>query len=211
MRAGVRPRGLLIDFDRTLVDLQSHTDYPAAAAALDSELGPVDLVDVPATGWRSETHRAMATLVALVDHPERWRLASEIIERFELAAVGEAIPMPGLQPFLAMTAGVPRAIVTLLSAAPIDAACHRFGIGIEVRMTRRPDVPPKPSPEPVLAACSAIDEEPAAVAMVGDSSWDEAAAAAAGVWFIGVGADGRFGPQTVVAPDLVAAGKLLGF
>ncbi len=205
------PQGLLIDFDRTLVDLQSYTDYPAAAAALDRELGAVDLVEVPATGWRSETQRAMATLVALVDDPERWQRASDIIERFELGAVDAATPMPGLQPFLTMTARVPRAIVTLLSAAPIDAVCERFGIGIDVRVTRSPEVRPKPSPEPVLAACAALDLEPSNTAMVGDSSWDEAAAAAAGVWFIGVGAEGRFDPDTVVVPDLVAAGVLLGF
>ena len=75
----MRIGALLLDLDRTLVDVQTYTDYETACKRLDEELGSVQLIDVPSSGWRSATHRAMATLSSLAPDPELWARADAII------------------------------------------------------------------------------------------------------------------------------------
>jgi sugar-phosphatase len=205
------PEALLLDFDRTLVDLQSYTDYTVAVASVESTVGAVDLIEVPETDWASDTHKAMAMLFALAGRPDRWQVVSDLIEQHEVAAVASATPMPGLAAFLAHTAGRPRAIVTLLGPVALDAACDRFSIEVDVRVARVRDLAPKPAPDQLLAACSALGADPGDAVMVGDSSWDEEASRAAGVRFIGVtnGGGSVFAPESTVADDLAAVAGLL--
>ena len=70
---------LLLDLDRTLVDVQTYTDYEEACRHLEQELGAVELIDVPESGWRSATHQAMSTLSSLAPDPPAWARADEII------------------------------------------------------------------------------------------------------------------------------------
>lgn len=197
-------RGLLLDFDRTLVDLQSFTDYESAVSDVYAAIGDVDLSDTPATDWTSKTHEAMAILVSLADRPRLWQRASDLIEHHEIAAVASGAAMNGLQEFLAATAGRRQAIVTLLGPSALDAACDRFGIGIPLRFGRQAGFRPKPAPDQVMAACAALELPPAECVFLGDSSWDEAAAAEAGCGFVGItnGAPSVFGEATTVVRDL---------
>ena len=56
-------KALLLDLDRTLVDVQTFTDYESAVDDVQRALGPVDLIGVPETEWRSATRTALATQI----------------------------------------------------------------------------------------------------------------------------------------------------
>jgi phosphoglycolate phosphatase-like HAD superfamily hydrolase len=192
--------GLLLDLDRTLVDLQTFTDYEAALTDLEKRFGNLPGADVPATYWRPATLRAMEVLTAL-SGDDRWQQASDIIERHELAAVRESVAMPGLGVFLDAIADVPVAVVTLCGAEAARRALERHGIDIPLVIGRRLDLRPKPAPDQILAGATALDMAPNDLTMIGDSSWDRDAALAAGAGFVGVGSK-DFGPETPVAATL---------
>ncbi len=202
----------MLDLDRTLVDVQTFTDYESAVADVEREIGVVDLVGVPETEWRSATLTAMAILVALAGDPERWQRASDLIERHEIAAVDQATPMPGLDSFLTATRGAPRCIATLMGPAAMDRVCERFNIDVPLRVGRGADLAPKPAPDQVLRACSLLDVEPHSALMIGDSTWDLGAASAAGARFLGItnNRPSEFPDGTAIAADLAGALELSG-
>jgi HAD superfamily hydrolase (TIGR01549 family) len=204
-------RPLLLDLDRTLVDVQSFTDYPAAVADVEGEMGTIELGELPETEWASATKRAMAILVALAPDPNRWQQASDLIEVHERAAVSQAEAMPGLGEFLTATASRPRVIVTLMGPGAMDLVCDRFGIDVPLRIGRTAGLVPKPAPDQVVAACELLGVAPAAVAMLGDSTWDREAALAAGADFIGLtnGKASEFPEGTPLATSLVDGLRLL--
>lgn len=197
---------LLLDLDRTLVDVQSYTSYEAAVADVEREMGTIELVGVPDTEWRSATVTAMATLVALTGDPERWQQASDLIEEHEIAAVASARAMKGLRRFLAATSTMPRAIVTLMGQSATRQVCERFQIDVAVQVGRSVELAPKPAPDQVLRACRLLDVVPDEAVMVGDSTWDLSAASAAGAGFVGLtnGRLSEFPRGTKVATSLNA-------
>ena len=206
-------KALLLDVDRTLVDLQSFTDYTAANEAVAAEFGAVQLDDVPDTDWGSATQTAMATLVSLSDRPDVWRRASDIIESFEIAAIGQAVAMPGLAQFMKTTADIPRALATLMGQGAVDELARRFGVDVAIRIGRRVELRPKPAADQILAACAALDVFPGDAVFVGDSSWDEVAAFNAGVRFIGITNDGppsQFTDGAETVPNLNQLAVALG-
>lgn len=192
--------GLLIDLDRTLVDLQTFTDYEAALADLESSLGDLPGADVPQTYWRPATLRSMEVLTAL-SGDDRWQQASNIIETHELAAVPKSTAMPGLAVFLDAIVGRPVAVVTLCGPEAANRTLEQHGIDIPIVIGRRFDLRPKPAPDQILAGAAALERAPSELTMIGDSSWDRDAALAAGAGFVGVGSK-DFGPETPVARTL---------
>ena len=204
---GSVPHALLFDLDRTLVDVQSFTDYGSArreAATLVDGFGDIE---VPATDWSADTVAAMSLLVACSGDP-RWASVSAAIARHELAAVPGSAPMPGLHEAWVQTAGLPRAVVTLVPEEVARAALAWHGVDVTgvVVIGRRADQRPKPAPDGLLAACEALGMAPGRAVMIGDSLWDLEAAAAAGTSFVGVPTRAGAMPAiTVVAPDLIAA------
>ena len=201
-------RALLLDLDRTLVDVQTFTDYAAAVADLEARFGPLPgSEDVPDTYWRKATVAAMEALVAW-SGTARWQEASDLIETYEAAAVPTSTPMPGLDPFLRATSDRRRAVVTLMGgrAARDTLAAHR--IGITALVPRLPDLHPKPAPDQLRAGIELLDRRPEEAVMIGDSSWDREAAVAAGIEFIGVG-DADFGPDVLVASGLLGVLDLI--
>jgi phosphoglycolate phosphatase-like HAD superfamily hydrolase len=177
---------LLLDLDRTLVDLQSFTDYDAAWAEV-SELVDPSLGDAgPDTTWSSTTRACMGVIAGLTD-PAVWRTVSATIERHERAAIVRSTPMPHLDRFLAATVARQRAVITLLPEAVARDVLAAHGVTIDVVIGRDPTIRPKPSGDGLRAALARLPLEPGAAAtMVGDSTWDAAAAHDAGVGFIGV-------------------------
>jgi phosphoglycolate phosphatase len=199
---------VLLDLDRTLVDVESGVDY---AAAVD-DLAAAGLLrptaeDADATSWGSATVRAMDALVALAGQPG-WELASGLVAGHEVAGVADARAMPGLGPFLSALTARSTAIVTLLSATATEHVLATFGIAARAVVARDPTLRPKPAPDQVEAALEALGVRPGDAVMVGDSERDAVAAQGAGVAFIGV-TNGRrvhrFPREVTVVRDLAGA------
>jgi len=70
---------ILFDLDRTLIDLQSFTDYGAARRDAEALITGFEGLEVPPTDWSADTVAAMALLVACSGDP-RWTQVSEAIE-----------------------------------------------------------------------------------------------------------------------------------
>ena len=201
---------LLFDLDRTLVDVQSFTDYAAARADAEAVVGhDRALTAVPTTDWSSDTEAAMALLVTYAGDP-RWEALSAAIAVHELAAVVHSTPMPTLAAAWQLSASVPRAVVTLVPEHVARAALSAHGIDASadalVVVGRRAGQRPKPAPDGLHAACDALGVDPSSAVMIGDSSWDLAAARAAGTGFVGVPFHpGGLPDGTPTAADLEAA------
>lgn len=205
-------QAVLLDLDRTLVDVESHVDYAAAVQDLAAEglleAAPDAIGD---TSWGSATLQAMDALVALAGD-ERWAHASDLVARHELAGAAAATAMPGLESFLLGLDGRPAAVVTLLSEVATHHVLEAHGIAVDVVVARRPDLRPKPAPDQVVAALAGLGVSGRDAVMVGDSERDEAAADAAGVRFVGLtnGRPGhRFAADTAVVDGLPGAVEVL--
>lgn len=194
-------KAVLFDLDRTLVDVQSYTDYAAALADVESMIGSWEDRPTPPTGWDGPTRRCMGVLVALSGDP-RWQSVSDVIERHELAAIGRSTAMPGLD--LVKSLELPMGVVTLLPPGAARATLAHHGIAIDTLVGRRPDLAPKPAADQLLAACAELGVAPGEAVMVGDSTWDLAAAAAAGCGFVGLtnGGPSEFPAGTTVVDGL---------
>lgn len=179
---------VLLDLDRTLVDVQSFTDYDAAWAEVRALVDPSLATWGPVTGWSSSTRACMGVIAGLPDG-DLWRAVSAAIERHERAAVRRSTPMPGVRAFLAALGDRPRAVVTLLPQSVACDALAAHGLEVAVVVGRHPQIRPKPSGDGLRAALSRLGATAAGAWMVGDSTWDAAAAADADVAFVGVHAD----------------------
>lgn len=202
---------LLLDLDRTLVDLQSFTDYGAALEQVRALLGDWPDADVPETDWDRPTHACMAVLLALVGDP-RWTAVSEAIAGHERAAVARGVVMPTVTDAAGLLCSVPTAVVTLLPADVARAALTSHGLGVgpgepvDLVVGRDPNLRPKPWPDGLLAALERLGADPARATMVGDSSWDQEAASRAGTAFVGVPSSATgFAPGVPQAPTFAAA------
>ena len=118
-------RAVLFDLDRTLVDLQTYTDYAAALADVEVLVGAWKDPPTPATDWDTPTQRCMSILVALSGDP-RWTEVSDLITAHELQAIPLSHPMPRLAEAMVRTDHLPRAVVTLLSEEPARTALLRI-------------------------------------------------------------------------------------
>lgn len=199
---------ILFDLDRTLVDLQTHTDYRAALADVEGVLGSGSHPEAPGTESPTPKMRCMEILAAL-DGDARWADVSAAISRHELAAVARSRPMPGLAAAVEATERLPRAVVTLLTSDTARAALDHHAAPIEVIVGRRPDLRPKPAPDQLLEACRILGVHRADAVMIGDSIGDLEAALAAGCGFTGVTDKGSSefpdGVETLADLDELAA------
>lgn len=176
---------VLLDLDRTLVDLQSFTDYDAAWADVRGLVDPALADSGPQTAWSSATRACMGVIAALPDGG-LWHQVSDALARHELAAVPRSTPMPGVHAFLDGLGDRPRAVVTLLPEAVARATLAQHGLEVEVVVGRDPRVRPKPSGDGLRLALARLGMSAADAVMIGDSTWDALAARDAGVEFLGV-------------------------
>jgi phosphoglycolate phosphatase-like HAD superfamily hydrolase len=202
-------KGLLFDLDRTLIDVQSFTDYAAALSDVEALIGGWADPPTPPTGWDGPTRRCMGVLVALSDD-HRWEAVSRLIEGHEMAAVLRSRPMPSLEAAVKRAAGMPCAVVTLLPDTVARMALRLHRVPFEAVVPRRAGRKPKPAPDQLLAACAQLGVEASQSVMIGDSTWDEQAAFGAGCRFVGVtnGGLSEFSATTAVAADLWEAVEL---
>lgn len=206
------PAAILFDLDRTLVDVQSFTDYAAAWRDLQAA-GLAATADMPPTNWDRPTLACMAALAALAGTPD-WEDASTLVEAREAAAVAVSRRMPGVDAALEAAGDRPTVVVTLMGERAARAALAHHGIAVDHLLGRRPGLQPKPAPDQVRAACALVGVEPSAAVMIGDSTWDARAARSAGAAFIGVtnGSVDEFTPAldaVTVVTDLAEAAALL--
>jgi phosphoglycolate phosphatase len=176
---------LLLDLDRTLVNVQLFTDYDAAWTDVATLLGdrPADLgLD---TGWTSATRACMAVLGDL-PAGDLWTAVDRTIAAHEQAGADRSVTMPGATQFVQVMAERPTAVVTLLPPDVARYVLDLHGLAIDVVVGRDPVVRPKPSGDGLRRALEILGEDAATAVMVGDSSWDAAAALDAGVRFVGV-------------------------
>ncbi len=208
---------LLLDLDRTLVDLQSYTDYAGALADVERLIGAWSDADVPDTDWDRPTQACMAVLHSMLGD-SRWYEMSAVIAEHERAAIPQSVAMPTVTASMDALRSVPVAVVTLL---PVDVAtevliAHGIGVGpgqpVDLVVGRDASIRPKPWPDGLLAACSRLGGSTADATMIGDSSWDEEAARQAGIAFVGVpSSPSGFPAGVTVEPTLEAAvGRALG-
>jgi len=154
----MRPSALLVDFDGTLV----HIDAEWHEARAEAE--------------RRGLPASVRAALAADQTGEYWQW----LDRFELGAavVSIAGPLEGMlvdEPWALVTDNgaplVERAISSGLVPLPTASVCRRFGR------------PLKPSPAALLEALTALGAAADHALMIGDSTLDEQAAAAAGVAF----------------------------
>lgn len=179
---------ILLDLDRTLIDVQSFTDYDAAWAEVQQLLPPGSSGEGPETQWSSATRACMGA-IATLPAGDLWRRVSSTIEHHERAAVPRSTPMPGVADFLDALAARPRAVVTLLPESVARETLAFHGLVVPLVIGRDPRIRPKPSGDGLREALDRLSEDVAGSVMIGDSTWDAGAAADAGVPFIGVHAD----------------------
>lgn len=203
-----QPEAFLFDLDRTLVDLQTYTDYGAALSDLTDLIdlaGAQSGADVPAADWDAPTFSTMGILVALAGD-ERWGPADRVVAAHEFAAIGQSVAMPGLADWAATLGDTPRAVVTLLPEDVARAALAHHGVNVDVIVGRDPQIPAKPSGAGLIVAAEQLGVPVTSCVMIGDSSWDLAAAVDAGAAFIGVPvSDAAFASDVPVADGILGA------
>ncbi len=203
---------VLLDLDRTLVDVQTYTDYDAAWRDVVAVLGD-DADDLgPETGWTAATRACMAVLGQL-PAGDQWHAVSGVVAAHERAAVPISRPMPGVATFLEALAGVPLGVVTLLPVEVAREVLAHHGLAVDVVVGRDPHVRPKPAGDGLRQALHLLGASSTGVHMIGDSAWDAAAARDAAVGFVGVHApESEFSafPDVPVAGSLAAALAHLG-
>ena len=206
---------LLLDLDRTLVDLQSFTDYAAALEDVRTLVGEWSDADVPETDWDRPTQACMSVLHALLGDA-RWSVVSDAIAMHERAAVPQGVVMPTVVETLDRLRPASVAVVTLL---PTDVATqalvtHGIGVGpgepVDLVIGRDPRIRPKPWPDGLLAACERLGSAPGRATMIGDATWDQEAAARAGASFVGVpSTPAGFAPGVPVVRTFAEAVRLV--
>lgn len=197
-------RAILLDLDRTLIDIESEVDYCAALAELQGAgFAPGEDLGA-ATSWGDCTRRVVDLLIGQPDRAA-WQRAEDIVVPYELVGAERARPMPGLAELFRAIAGRSVGIVTLASAPATRRALARYGLHVDSVVARSFEVPAKPHPDQLLAALAELGVEPRHAVMIGDSERDEMAALAADIAFIGVTngrREYRFAAGITLATDL---------
>ena len=115
-----------------------------------------------------------------MDHSQRQR-ATRILEDHEALAASQAkIDTHAREVLDALSdKGIRTAVLTRNSRASVEIAIRQHNLSFDMIHSRE-NPPVKPSPEPVLAICTALNVTPAATMLVGDYLFDLQAANDAG-------------------------------
>jgi phosphoglycolate phosphatase-like HAD superfamily hydrolase len=210
---GGRWRAWLFDLDKTLVNVEDGVDYCAALRAVRAEFPDVHGErGLPPVDFGRCAVQVLAVLAALHEDPQAFCRASELVEHFELQGACRSVAMPGLEAVWLARGGRLTGVVTLLGPRAAWAVLRHHGLEPDCVVGREGGLRMKPAPDPVLRALQRLGVERDEAVLVGDSKWDEQAAQAAGVAFLGLTwgrRDPGFAAATPVARDLVEAARLL--
>lgn len=175
-------KGILFDFDKTLVNLADFVDWEGARKEIREFYSKSGISDVDL--------RNHSTTFKMMEKFGKKPQASKILEKFEMRGVKESIPMNGSLNVLEQckSLGIKIAIVSLNSRNSISASMEKCGLlGYADFIAGRDDVENfKPHPEHVNICLAAIGIRKQEAAIVGDTAYDITAGKNAGILAIGV-------------------------
>lgn len=195
------PQLWLFDFDNTLALLEPAVDWAAGRVELEAEVKSTGLADdliaqIPRgclllyDALRARLLSGDRPVVGEKSARAIVTSASEIIEKYELAGVDQAMPIRGAVDLLRAIAArrLPAAIVTSNSSRTVARWLkrHRVEDAIRVIVGRDSLLSLKPAPDMVERALHACGFPASAAALAGDSDADLTAARAAHVSFFGI-------------------------
>lgn len=193
------PRALLLDMDGTLVDSSAVVERCWGRWALRQGLEPAAVVEVV---HGRQGHASMALL--LPDRPMEQNLAENAQLLAEETADLDGIrPIPGAPAFLAALAGRPHALVTSAGEGLALARMRAAGLPLPpVRVTAERVGASKPDPEGFLKGAAELGFAPGECLAFEDTGVGIAAARAAGMPVVGVGARAAAHAPSAHAPSL---------
>ncbi len=227
------PRAILFDKDGTLFDFRKTWGAWTGQFVLEITDGPAHAAEVAAVmdyDLEAMVHRPSSpfiagsiddwveTILPALPRYDRDGLKSEIVAKTSLARQMPAVPLDPLLTEL-RGRGLPLGVATNDGIAPVTRHLEAQGIAEYFAFVAGFDsgFGPKPGPGMLLAFADAVGVAPADVAMIGDSTHDLEAAAAAGMRGVAVltgmaGVDALAPHAEVVLPDIGhLPGWLAGF
>ncbi|MGW3357345.1 HAD-IA family hydrolase [Streptomyces bungoensis] len=189
-------RALLLDMDGTLVDSDAVVERIWRRWAVRHGLDGDEVMKVV---HGRQGHASMALLLPgrpmAQNHADNARMLAE-----ETADTDGVVEVPGAAAFLASLRGLPHALVTSADAALARVRMAAAGLPVPgVRITAESVGASKPDPEGFLKGAAELGVDPADCVVFEDSGAGVAAARAAGMRVVGVGARAaQHGPDAVV-------------
>ncbi|GAA5148010.1 HAD family hydrolase [Microbacterium pseudoresistens] len=197
----LRARALLLDMDGTLVDSTAVVEKLWLRWAEPHALEPQRVLDVV---HGRQGHQSMAILLPARDHEINLRENREMLAA-ESADVDGVVEIPGADRFLAALQNAPHAVVTSADIALMTARMGAAGLRVpDLAITAESVSASKPDPEGFLLAAERLGVAPADCIVFEDSAAGIAAARAAGMRVIGVGAAAAAHSPDATVPDLTA-------
>ncbi|NJP42328.1 HAD-IA family hydrolase [Actinacidiphila epipremni] len=204
-------RALLLDMDGTLVDSHAVVERCWTRWAVAHDLDPAAVLSVV---HGRQGHATMAALLPGRPMAENYAENAVLLAE-ETADLDGVVPIPGAPAFLAALAGCPHALVTSASEGLARARMGAAGLAMPpVRVTAERVGASKPDPEGFLKGAAELGFGPADCLVFEDAEVGIAAARAAGMPVVGVGARAAaFAPDALAgsleAVTVSAAGGLL--
>jgi sugar-phosphatase len=196
MPISIATSALLLDMDGTLVDSTAVVERVWGRWAMAHGLDPVDVLTVV---HGRQGQESMAIL--LPDRPASVNIAeNEQMLALETISVDGIVPIAGAPAFLTSLDGIPHALVTSANRDLAHARMSAAGLAVPaVAITADQVSASKPDPEGFLTAAAELGVAPADCVVFEDSAAGIAAARAAGMRVIGVGAAAvAYGPDWTV-------------
>lgn len=178
-------RALLLDMDGTLVDSHAVVERCWTRWAVAHDLDPATVLSVV---HGRQGHATMAALLPGRPMAENYAENAVLLAE-ETADLDGVVPIPGAPAFLAALAGRPHALVTSASEGLARARMGAAGLAMPpVRVTAERVGASKPDPEGFLKGAAELGFGPADCLVFEDAEVGIAAARAAGMPVVGVGA-----------------------
>ena len=207
MTESLTARALLLDMDGTLVDSTPVVNRIWSDWAL---AHGVDVDAVVRAAHGRQGHDVMAEFLPDRPHADNLRQNDEMLAR-EVAETDGIVEIPGAAAFLASLAAVPHALVTSANVPLAAARMSAAGLAVPAVAVTADDVAEsKPAPEGFLKAAAILGVDPADCVVFEDSHAGVAAARAAGMRVIGVGAAAGFHNPDHLVADLTGVAVARG-